>query len=94
MVTEIAVLTVAEGSEAAFAKVMTEVGAPALKGLPGAQSVRIGGGIETPTRFAVVIEWDSVEAHMAATKTEAFKTFSLAVKPYVVGMTMEHFTLA
>jgi len=93
MVTEIAVLTVAEGNEAVFAKVMAEVCAPALRALPGAQSVHTGGGIENPTRFAIVIEWDSVEAHQAAKDTDPFRAFSEAIKPYAIKGTMEHFAL-
>jgi quinol monooxygenase YgiN len=93
MVTEIATLTVAEGNEAAFAAVMDETGCPALRALPGVLSLRFGRGVENPTKFGLIIEWESVEAHNAATATATFKTFRDAIKPYTIGGAMEHFAL-
>jgi len=94
MVTEIANITVAEGNEQAFETAMREGGLAALMACPGVQSVRFGRGVEQPTKFAFVVEWDSVEAHAAAKDTDSFHKFRAAIGPYGIGGTMEHFALA
>ena len=62
MVTEIAVLEITPGSEEAFAdeyrKVRHEVAET-----EGCRSVRLTRGVESPSRFVLLVEWDSVEAH-------------------------------
>ncbi|MEP7223297.1 MAG: antibiotic biosynthesis monooxygenase family protein [Novosphingobium sp.] len=93
MVTEIATITVAEGNEAAFAAAMDDVGGPALRACPGLLVLRYGRGVENPVKFALVIEWESIEAHNAVRTNEEFKRFRAAIAPYAVGGTMEHFTL-
>ncbi len=35
-----------------------------LAGAPGCQSVRMLQSVETPTRFTLLVVWDSVEAHV------------------------------
>jgi len=62
VVTEIAVLEITPGSEEAFAdeyrKVRHEVAET-----EGCRSVRLTRGVESPSRFVLLVEWDSVEAH-------------------------------
>ena len=95
MVTEIANISVAEGNEAAFAKAMREDGGIAnLSACPGVQSVRFGQGVENPTRFAFVVEWDSIAAHAAAKETDSFKAFAKLIGPWGIGGAMEHFQLS
>ena len=36
-----------------------------LTGTPGCRSVRMTHGVESPQRFVLLVEWDSVEAHEA-----------------------------
>ena len=36
---------------------------PVLAETDGCQSVRMTSGIESPNRFVLMVEWDSVEAH-------------------------------
>ncbi|MEP6868817.1 MAG: antibiotic biosynthesis monooxygenase family protein [Novosphingobium sp.] len=93
MVTELATITVAEGNEAAFAAAMDETGAPALRACVGVQSLRYGPGVESPTQFGFVVEWESVEAHNAVRDTDAYKRFRQAIGPYTIGGTLEHFAL-
>jgi heme-degrading monooxygenase HmoA len=95
MVTEIAQITVAEGNEAAFETAMRQLGGIAhLAACGGVQSVRFGRGVESPSKFAFVVEWDSVDAHNAARESESFKAFSLLVSPWGIGGAMDHFQLA
>ena len=62
MVLEVALIDVLPGSEDAFA-VSYGLGYPILAGTPGCRSVRMTRGIESPSRFVLLVEWDSVEAH-------------------------------
>jgi heme-degrading monooxygenase HmoA len=95
MVTEIANITVAEGNEAAFEKAMREDGGIAnLSACPGVISVRFGQGIEAPSTFAFVVEWESLEAHAAAKDTGTFEQFRALIGPHGIGGSMIHFNLA
>jgi heme-degrading monooxygenase HmoA len=62
MVLEVALIDVLAGREDEFAAAYRE-GHPLLATTPGCRSVRMTRGIETPTRFVLLVEWDSVEAH-------------------------------
>ena len=60
MVLEVAIIDVtdADGFEAAYRGAREQ-----LTSTEGCRSVRMTRGIETPTRFILLVEWDSVEAH-------------------------------
>ncbi len=62
MVLEVALIDVLPGQEDAFAA-SYRLGHPVLAGTPGCRSVRMTRGIESPSRFVLLVEWDSVEAH-------------------------------
>jgi len=62
MVLEVALIDVHAGQEDAFAAAYAQ-GRPILAGTPGCRSVRMTRGIESPSRFVLLVEWDSVEAH-------------------------------
>ena len=57
-----AVIEVTPGAEAAFAAAYAQV-RHEVAGTPGCRSVRMTRGIESPSRFVLLVEWDSVEAH-------------------------------
>ena len=63
MVLEVALIDVSPGQEEAFAAAY-RLGHPILASTPGCRSVRMTCGIESPTRFVLLVEWDSVEAHV------------------------------
>ena len=90
MVLEVALLDVTDpaGFVAAYLSVR-EVVASA----PGCRSVRMTSGIESPHRFVLLIEWDSVEAHEANFRqTERFVTWRAAIGPYFASPpVVEHF---
>ncbi|GAA0392302.1 hypothetical protein GCM10009541_39240 [Micromonospora gifhornensis] len=62
MVLEVALIDVVPGQEDAFAAAYAE-GHPVLAGTPGCRSVRMTRGVESPSRFVLLVEWDSVQAH-------------------------------
>ena len=62
MVLEVALIDVLPGQEDAFATAY-RLGHPILAGTPGCRSVRMTRGVESPSRFVLLVEWDSVEAH-------------------------------
>ena len=93
MITEIATITVSAGNEAAFEAAMRDGGLANLAACPGVGKVQFGRGVEDPSKFAFVVEWESLEAHGAARKTDAFGAFRSAMGSMTAGGSMEHFTL-
>jgi heme-degrading monooxygenase HmoA len=82
MVLEVALIDVAPGNENAFA----EAYRTARSGLittPGCRSVRMTRGVESPSRFILLVEWDSVEAHIENFRnTDRFVTWRGHIGPY------------
>lgn len=94
MILERAEISVKEGKEDAFASVMNERGCAILAAADGCHSVRMGRGVENPSKFILLLEWDSVDDHIALTKTAEFEEFKQLVGPYFSGpSSMEHFDL-
>lgn len=60
---------------------------------PGCRSVRMTRGVESPGRFVLFVEWDSVEAHEQNFRaTERFGTWRAAIGPYFASPpVVEHF---
>lgn len=92
MITEIATIDVAPGQEEKFAAVYPGV-APLLSVSGGFQSLRLIRGVENPSRFVAIVEWDSIEAHRENfVQTERFQKFATLVMPFLAGEpTVEHF---
>jgi len=61
MVLEICTMEVRADSEDAFAAAYRQA-RPILTGTPGCRSVRLTRGIESPSRFYLLVEWDSLES--------------------------------
>ncbi|MBF9134021.1 antibiotic biosynthesis monooxygenase [Plantactinospora sp. S1510] len=93
MVLEVALIDVLAGQEDAFAQAYAE-GHPVLAGTPGCRSVRMTRGIESPSRFVLLVEWDSVAAHLENFRdTERFTTWRSLIGPYFAAPpVVEHFT--
>ncbi len=92
MVLEVALIDVVPGQEEQFAAAYAQARA-GLAATPGCRSVRMTHGIETPTRFVLLVEWDSVEAHEENFRsTERFTTWRGLIGPYFSGPPrVEHF---
>jgi quinol monooxygenase YgiN len=94
MFIERAEIPVKEGMEDAFAAAMAARGTAILAAAPGCASVRVGRGVENSGKFLLLLEWDSVESHVALTKTPAFDEFKALVGPFFGGAAnMEHFEI-
>jgi heme-degrading monooxygenase HmoA len=62
MVLEVAIIEVFPGVEDVFTAAY-RLAHPILAGTPGCRSVRMTRGIESPTRFVLLVEWETIEAH-------------------------------
>jgi heme-degrading monooxygenase HmoA len=93
MVLEIADFAVAEGSVDEFAAAYRGARA-VLAGTPGCRSVRMTHCVETPSRFVLFVEWDSIEAHENNFRaTERFEKWRAAIGPFFARPPLvEHFT--
>jgi heme-degrading monooxygenase HmoA len=93
MVLEVALVDVTPGQEGAFASAYAEA-RPILAGTPGCKSVRMTRGIETPDRFVLLVEWDSVEAHEQNFRaSDRFGQWRALIGPYFAHPPrVEHFT--
>jgi heme-degrading monooxygenase HmoA len=92
MVLEVALIDVVPGREDEFLAAYGKA-RPTLAGTPGCRSVRMTRGIESPSRFVLLVEWDSVEAHLENFRaTERFTTWRGLIGPYFDGApVVEHF---
>lgn len=91
MVYERAELPVVPGKEDEFEAALTQA-LPLLSGDGGAHSVWWGRGVENPSKFILLVQWDSPEHHVAFTKTDAFAEFAGLVRSFYSGKPyVEHF---
>jgi heme-degrading monooxygenase HmoA len=67
MITEHAILNVIPGREDEFLSTMERAKA-LIAGSPGFGSLRVERGLENPSTFLLLVEWESLEAH-----TEGFR---------------------
>jgi heme-degrading monooxygenase HmoA len=82
MVLEVALIDVVAGQEDAFADAY-RTARPILAGTPGCRSVRMTHGIESPSRFVLLVEWDSVAAHQDNFRgTDRFTRWRGHIGPY------------
>jgi heme-degrading monooxygenase HmoA len=67
MIREHAVLPVIPGQEQAFEAALQEA-LPLIAGSPGFRRISVSRGVESPSSYLLLVEWDSLEAH-----TEGFR---------------------
>ncbi|MCM3923719.1 antibiotic biosynthesis monooxygenase [Frankia sp. AiPs1] len=84
-VLEIARFDVQPGTEdkfvAAYREVRTEV-----VGTPGCRSARLTRGIESPSSFVLLVEWDSLDSHLKNFReSDRFVRWRTALGPYFAG---------
>jgi heme-degrading monooxygenase HmoA len=93
MVLEVALIDVNPGQEDAFAAAYRKA-YPLLDGTPGCRSIRMTRGIETASRFVLLVEWDSVESHEVDFRgTPRFAEWRALIGPYfATAPRVEHFT--
>lgn len=93
MVLEIALIDVTPGQEDAFAAAYAQAHG-ILAGAPGCRSIRMTRGIESPSRFVLLVEWDSVAAHEENFRaTDRFPAWRGLIGPHFAAPpVVEHFT--
>jgi heme-degrading monooxygenase HmoA len=85
MVLEVADIDVRPGTENDFITAFRGARA-GLAGTPGCRSVRMTRGIESPSRFVLLVEWDSAEAHEQNFRaTDRFTAWRAAIGPFFAG---------
>jgi heme-degrading monooxygenase HmoA len=94
MVVEVGIIEVTPGHEDAFADAYRQARAH-LATTPGCQSVRMTRGVESPSRFVLLVEWDSVEAHEQNFRaTDRFAAWRGLIGPHFAQPPhVEHFTV-
>lgn len=91
MVLEVALLDVTSGTEQAFRDAYAQ-GRGLIEASSGYRSMRMTQGIETPTRFVLLVEWDAVASHEAFRASEDFGRWRALVGPHFAGPPrVEHF---
>jgi heme-degrading monooxygenase HmoA len=92
MVLEVALIDVFPGQEDEFAAAY-RLGHPILASTPGCRSVRMTRGIESASRFVLLVEWDSVRAHEENFRgTERFAQWRGFIGPFFAKPPLvEHF---
>lgn len=91
MITEIADFAVLADRQEQFADAVRD-GLALVAETPGFRTARLTRSIETPTRYVLLIEWDSVEAHTVGFRGSAnFPKWRAIVGPFFDGApTVEH----
>src|SRR5262249_47660589 len=92
MVLEVALINVMPGRESAFAGAYAKA-RETLATTPGCRSIRMTQGIESPSKFVLLVEWDSVDSHIENFRaTDRFTTWRGLIGPYFDGApSVEHF---
>lgn len=91
MILEVALIDVVAGSEQAFEDGYRRVRS-ALADSPGLLSVRMTHGVESPTRFVLLVEWESLDSHQAFRDSERFAIWRSGIGPHFAGPPkVEHF---
>ena len=82
MVLEVAEIKITPGQENAFKEAYLAA-RELVRVSPGLRSMRMTQGVESPTRFVLLIEWDSVEAHeQGFRETDRFPKWREAIGPF------------
>lgn len=85
MVIEIADITVNPGAEDDFVAAFRSV-EHLLASTAGCRSVRMTHGVESPQRFVLLVEWDSVAAHEENFRaSDRFAQWRTAIGPHFAG---------
>jgi len=91
---ERAEIQVKAGTEDEFAAVMDGRGLPLLIAVPGVRSAKIGRGVENPSKFLFLVEWETLDAHAAFNESAVHPEFLQLFAPYAENGVMEHFRFA
>ncbi|MDE0838024.1 MAG: antibiotic biosynthesis monooxygenase [Kiritimatiellae bacterium] len=91
MITELATLDIIPGEETAFEQTWVEVECH-IASAKGYLSHELLRGVESPSRYVLIIRWETVADHMQGFReSEAFQKFRPRVAPFYAASHMEHF---
>lgn len=91
MTLEVAIFDIAEGREDAFAE-SYRAARHLVADSEGCRSLRMTRGVETPTRFVLLVEWASLEAHQGFRDSDRFGQWRGHVGAHFAGPpVVEHF---
>jgi heme-degrading monooxygenase HmoA len=84
---------VAAGQEEAFERAY-ETARPILAGTPGFISAHMHRGVENPSRFLFLVEWETIENHLVDFRqSDRFARWRALIGPYFDGPPqVDHFT--
>ncbi len=92
MVKEIAEIEVTPGHEQAFEAAVKEA-APLFKRAPGCRALKLERVIEDPTKYRLVVMWDTVRHHMELFRASpAFQEWRRLASPHWAGTPSVHHT--
>src|SRR5512138_3888717 len=92
MIKEIAEIDVTPGHEQAFEAAVTEA-APLYKRAPGCKALKLERVVETPSKYRLVVMWDSVQHHEQQFRNSAaFQEWRRLVSPHWVDVPSRHHT--
>lgn len=80
-VLEIAQIEVIEGQDAAFEAAVAQA-APQFEAHAGCRKLMLYRSHELPSRYRLIVEWDSVEAHMDFRETPGFLEWRRLAGPF------------
>ena len=81
MVLEVAVFDIQEAHEEAFIRAYGQARS-LVSDTAGCLSMRMTRGIETPTRFVLLVEWTSVDAHQEFRASDRFPQWRALIGPH------------
>jgi heme-degrading monooxygenase HmoA len=81
MVLEIATFDIQAGHEREFAAAYGEA-RDLVSTAPGCRSVRMTRGVESPSRFVLLVEWDSIAAHEDFRASDRFPQWRGLIGPH------------
>ena len=93
MVKEHVMINIIPGQEQTFEQKMVK-GSALLLAADGAIGVELLRGLEQPSTFVLMIEWDTIDSHTAFTATPEFDAFRELVGPlFGAKPEMQHFSV-
>jgi len=84
MIFEIAQIEIQENGEAGFERAVAEA-KPLIERAPGCHGLHLYRGIEQPSRYRLMVQWESVERHDAFRQTADFQRWRELAGPFFVG---------
>jgi heme-degrading monooxygenase HmoA len=92
MVLEVATFEAKQGQAEEFAAAYQQA-KEVLLGSPGCRSARMTRGIESPHRFVLLVEWETLEAHTDGfRRSDRFTQWRAMIGPYFESANVEHCT--